>query len=212
MATKIGLFNGALVDLGHARLVDTGEPVKAARDLNGVYDQVRAECLSTGSWNFATETIQADADTGVTPAFGYTEVFAKPTDWVRTVGVSLDEYFNYPLTQYYDDDTVWSADSSPIYVRYVSNDTGMGLDMARWPAMFTRYVELSLAARVCLSITQSETALERVEKKLKEAKRAALNQDAMNESQPKFAPPGSWTSARGGGGARDRGNRGSLTG
>src|SRR3972149_2646024 len=124
MATKIGLFNGALVELGHRPLFDTGEAGEAGGELYPRVSQVLGECLSSGSGNFATETIQADADTGVTPAFGYTEVFAKPTDWVRTVGVSLDEYFNYPLTQYYDDDTVWSADSSPIYVRYVSNDTG----------------------------------------------------------------------------------------
>src|SRR3972149_1558202 len=212
MATKIGLFKGALVELGHRPLVDTGEAVEAGRDLNRVYDQVLGECLSSGSWNFATETIQAAADTGVTPAFGYTEVFAKPSDWVRTVGVSLDEYFNYPLTQYYDDDTVWSADSTPIYVRYVSDDTGMGMDLAGWPAMFTRYVELSLAERVGLRITQSEAVLERLADKLKRARRSALNQDAMNEAQPRFPPPGRWTMARGGGSSGDRGNRGSLTG
>src|SRR5687767_10372702 len=126
MTTRLALWNAALVDLGSERLSDTGDPVKAARELTAVHDQVVAECVASGSWNFAMETVLLDADTGVTPSFGFPKVFAKPSDWVRTIGVSLDEYFAYPLTQYYDDDNFWSADNTPIYVRYVSNDTGLG--------------------------------------------------------------------------------------
>ena len=152
MATRLALWNNALGELGHTRLSDTGEPTPAARELVAVHDQVVAECLSVGSWNFAMETIKAAADTGVTPEFGYPEVFAKPADWVRTIGVSLDENFAYPLLHYYDDASFWSADSTPIYVRYVSDDTGLGLELTRWPPAFTRYVELALAERVCLRV------------------------------------------------------------
>ena len=212
MATKLGVWNRSLVALGHRRLSDTGEAVEAGRELTAVYDQVVAECVSAGSWNFAMETIEAAADTGVTPEFGYTEVFAKPTDWVRTIGVSQDEYFSYPLLQYYDDDDFWSADSTPIYVRYVSNDTGLGLDLTRWPAAFTRFVELELAARVALKLTQSASLEESLEKKRDKARRTALNQDAMNEVQPRFPPPGSWTISRGGRSSRQRGSRSNLIG
>ena len=45
----------------------------------------------------------------------------------------------------------------------------------------------------------------------RDARRNALNKDALNEAQPKFRPTGSWTAARRGGGG-DRGRRGSLTG
>jgi hypothetical protein len=212
MTTKLDLLNGALLELGHASLSDTGEAVESGRVLNLVYSQVRDECLSSGSWNFATETIQADADTGVTPEFGYSEVFAKPSDWVRTVAISADENFAQPLTRYYDDDSFWSAESTPIYVRYVSDDTGLGLDLNRWTPLFTRYVELALAERVCLKLTQSETRKESLEKSVKKAKRTALNQDAMDEPNPRWPPPGNWTMSRGGRSGRDRGSRGSLTG
>ena len=214
MPTKLSVLNGALLAMGHRRLVDTGEAVEAGRELNYVYDQVVLECLSEGSWNFAMETIQAAADTGVTPEFGYTEVFAKPSDWVRTMGVSLDEHFSVPLTQYYDDASFWSADTTPIYIRYVSSDTGMGLELDRWPPKFTRFVELELAARVCGRLTQNiSLKREDILKDRDKAKAAALNQDAMNEAQPKYLPPSSWTVARGGRlGRGDRGGRGSLTG
>jgi len=213
MATKAGLFNAALTELGHRTLTDTGEAVEAGRALNLVYSQVVNECLDAGSWNFAMETIKAVADTGVTPNFGYTEVFAKPTDWVRTIGVSDDENFGVPLLYYYDDASFWSASSTPIYVRYVSNDTGLGLELTRWPPAFTRYVELELASRVCYKLTQSDSLAERIEKKRNKARLNALNHDAMNEPQPKFAPMGSWNAARAGTSRRgDRGSRGSLTG
>lgn len=212
MATKVALLNGALLELGHQRLSDTGEAVEAGRELNFVYSQVVNECLTIGSWNFAMETIKAVADTGVTPEFGFTEVFAKPSDWVRTIGVSEDENLTIPLIQYYDDASFWSANSSPIYIRYVSNDTGLGLELTRWPPAFTRYVELELAVRVGYKLTQSHELVERLEKRRDKARLRALNVDAMNEPQPKFAPMGSWNSSRGGGGGGDRGSRGSLTG
>ena len=211
MPTKLQLFNGAMVALGHERCADTGEARAGPRELVECYDQVVGECLAEGHWNFAMETIKATADTGVTPEFGYPEVFAKPSDWIRTSGVSVDENFAFPLTRYYDDANFWSAESSPIYIRYVSNDTGMGFELTRWPASFTRYVELELAARVAPKIAQSSA--EEIKKGRDRARRAALNVDALNEAQPKFAPPGMWNSSRGGRiGRGDRGGRGSLTG
>jgi hypothetical protein len=207
--TKLATFNNALTELGHTSLEDTGEGVEAGRLLNQVWERVVNDCLSVGSWNFAMETIQADADTGIVPEFGYTEVFLKPEDWVRTIGVSDDEDFTTPLLDYYDDMTFWSAPMTPIYIRYVSNDTGMGFELTRWPAAFTRYAELELALRVCPKIAKSEW--DRVVEMRDKAKRTALNQDAMNEPQPKYPPAGNWTTARGGG-SRERGRRGSLTG
>ena len=212
MASKLRLFNGALVELGERRVGDTGAQEEPARELVAVYDQVIQECLSAGSWNFAMETIKADADTGVTPEFGFTEVFAKPTDWVRTIGVSEDEYFTFPLLDYYDDVNFWSADNTPIYIRYVSNDTGMGLELTRWSADFARYVELELAARICYRVTQNSSLLERIEAKRDKARRTALNRDAMNQAQPVFPPAGSWTRSRSGRTGRERGSRGNLIG
>jgi hypothetical protein len=212
MTTRLKLYNGALMALGHRRVTDTGEGVEAARELTAVFDDVVNECLSAGSWNFAMETIKAASDTGVTPEFGFPEVFAKPSDWVRTIGISEDEYFAVPMLQYYDDASFWSADTTPIYIRYVSNDTGLGFEFTRWPQNFARFVELELAVRVCYRLTQNASLEELVLKKRERARRTALNHDAMNEPQPKFAPPGSWVLSRGGGRGGERGSRSNLTG
>lgn len=207
--TKLRLFNGALLEMGERPVDDTGD---APRALPIVYDQVVEECLAVGSWNFAMETVSAAADTGVEPSFGYTEVFAKPTDWIRTIAVSVDENFNFPLLRYYDDANFWSADTTPLYVRYVSSDTGLGLELTRWPSAFARYAELELSARTCFRITQSAKLTDIIAGRRDKARRRALNEDAMDEAQPKFAPSGSWTMARRGQSGRgDRGRRNNLT-
>ncbi len=211
MATKLGVFNEALDELGHRSLSDTGEPVESARVLVTRYSKVVEECLSAGSWNFAMETVKVDADTGVTPEFGFSEIFAKPSDWLRTIGVSEDEFLSIPMLHYYDDANFWSADSTPIYIRYVSNDTGLGLELTRWPPDFTRYVELELAGRVCMRLTQDKGLRDDVLELRNKARRRALNHDAMNEPQPRFAPAGSWTRSRGSGRRGERSNRNNLT-
>ena len=213
MVTKLDIWNASLDELGHEVIRDTGEGNNAGQALARNYDRVVADCLAEASWNFAMETIKAESDTGVTPTFGFKEVFAKPSDWVRTIAVSEDEYFTYPLLQYYDDQNFWSADNSPIYVRYVSNDTGLGLEMSRWPAAFRRFVELELAARSCMRITQNGSLREAIEDRRDKARKLAKNIDAMDQAQPVFPPPSPWTQARWGRQGRgDRGRRGSLIG
>jgi len=159
------------------------------------------------------EDIKAVADTGVTPEFGYKKVFAKPSDWVNTVSVSEDEYYSIPLINYVDDDVYWSSDNSPIYIRYVSDDTGKGMDLARWTPLFRRYVELELAVRCSPRLTQSKTLKADLKEERDTARKNARAKDAMNEAQPKFAPPGRWTTSRGGRFSRgEGGNRNRLIG
>jgi len=212
MATQLGLYNAALLEIGDRSLASTSEAVESRRVIDLCYSDVLAGCLEAGSWNFATKTIKADADAAITPDFGFSEVFAKPSDWVRTAAVSLDENFTVPLTRYYDDVDYWSADSTPLYIRYVSNDSDWGLELANWSRSFTRYVELELAWRICERLTQNASKKDLIGRDRDRAKRSALNKDALNEAQPKFLPVSSWTSVRGGAAGRERGNRSNLTG
>lgn len=216
--TQLALYNGALIELGEATLASTSEDQKSRRVLDSVYSEVVADCVEAGAWNFALKTVEMDGDTGLALSdtggvFGYRYGYAKPTDWVRTIQVSEDENFAAPLFDYADEDTFLFAQASTIYWKYVSNDTGYGLDLNHWPQSFIRYVQIALAERACMAITQSETRKDKLEKvTLPVAKRRALGRDAMNEAT-KFFPPGTWNSARGGGrSGNDRGGRGRLTG
>lgn len=212
MTTKQELFTGALTALGDYN-ASTTEGTVARRVLDNVYDQVLAECLKTGSWNFATESVELAADTGVEPNFGDAEVFALPADFVRISEISGDEGFVQPMNKAdytIEQDYIVSA-VTPIYMRYVSDDTGLGLDLNRWPPDFRRYVELELADRVCFRLTQDKSVKKEVETERDKARRRALNHDAMDEGT-KHAPMGSWNRARGAGWGGERGRRNKLIG
>ena len=107
---------------------------------------------------------------------------------------------------------IHSLDTDIIYVRYVSDDTIYGGDLSLWPATFSRYVEAWLASRICIKLTQSQSKKDSLERDAETWLTKAKSIDAMDEPT-KFLPAGSWSSARHtGGGRRDRGSRGRLTG
>jgi hypothetical protein len=213
-ATQLGIYNAALLHLGQRALSSVAEDNESRRVLDNAYSNVVAECLAAGQWNFAKRTVQVESDTGITPNFGHREVFSKPTDWVRTLALADDEYLQHPLSDlaYKDEGATWLTDVTPIYVTYVSNDTGYGMDLTQWPQPFVLYVELVLAERVCMKLTASEALSKKLALKVRFAKRNALNFDVMNEGI-RLPPAGSVVTARlGGNSRRDRGRRDRLTG
>lgn len=215
--TKQQLYTAALLALGERKYL-TSESTEAVRVLDEVYSGALEECLSQGFWNFGTITTVLKGDTGLARSdtgigvYGPRYGFTMPTNYLRTVALSGDEYFSYPLSGYTQENNQIQADVTPIYLRYVSSDTGAGLELTSWPRLFARYVELELACRCCLRLTQSESLLERLTKDRDKARTRARSKDAMDEEQPRFSPPGAWTQSRGGQWGRERGSRGKLTG
>jgi hypothetical protein len=194
--TQLALYNEALRLCGERKLTSTSENREPRRVLDSVWDaEFRNYVLEQGLWNFATRTVQIDYSPSVDPEFGYTYAFDKPTDWIRTVAISEDEYFTDPLLRYNDDTAYWFADAESIYVRYISNNSSYGLDYAKWPASFTRYVATHLAAEASPRLTHNENTTARLEKKAAHRLTDAQAKDALN--QPTVFPPrGSWLRAR----------------
>lgn len=208
MATALGLYNGALLEIGAAPLSTITDQTKSRYTLDAVYSDVLADCLEQGSWNFALRAASFAADTVVTPDFGYQNAFAKPDDWVRTTMVSASENFQPPLLEYGEENGIWLANVDPLYVQYVSDGTDYGMDLTLWPRSFARYVEVSLAERIVMAITQNSGDKDRLTRLLvPRAKRDALNKDALGEAT-KFMPQGSWNNARGGSGRLNGTRRG----
>jgi hypothetical protein len=167
-------------------------------------------------WKFATRTQMLDYDSSVTPEFGYRRAFAKASDWVATVAVCSDEYCKEPLLRYSDEAGYIWCDLDRIYVRFVSNSTDWGLNLASWPATFTEYVKTYFAGRVCMKLTGDEAktlAFNKPRGLVDMAEATAKNNDAQNDP-PKFPPPSAWVRARNnrGGDWRDGGNRNRLLG
>ena len=210
MATALAIYNQALIEVGVRTISSTSEDVESRRVIDDVYDEVLEYCLEAGQWNFAMRTVKVAADTAITPNFGFSEVFAKPSDWVRTVGLAADEYNNLPLTdsQYKDELGYWFTDVTPLYVRYVSNGASYGLSLTGWPESFARFVVLEIAHRICERLTQNTNRKQLIAAELRYVRRLALNKDAMNEGT-RFPVAGRLVSSRTG---AERRQRSSLTG
>ena len=210
MATRLSLYNGALLECGERDLASLSENREPRRLLDRVWDNGAVRyCLGRGQWKFAKRTVELAPSLTVEPGFGYPYAFEQPLDFVRTIGVWSDEYLQSPHLRYQVDGAIWLADIELLYVSYVSDDAEHGGDLARWPEDFSRAVELYLAARITKKLTQSEDNEKFMLSKAGAAFREAANSDAM-EGPTTFPPPGRWVQARHGGTRGDRGNRSSL--
>lgn len=217
MTTRLELYNAALLICGERFLSSLSEDREPRHLLDHVWDNDGVKhCLEAGQWRFAMRAIRLDYDTAVEPEFGYRRAFAKPTDWCATAGVCSDEFFNVPLTQYIEETGYWFADLDELYVRYVSNDSAFGGDLSLWPARFAEFVATFFASKIILKLTSDEKKRDAIlhprSGLLARARKEAKSLDAMS-GPTVFPATGSWVSSRQtGGGRRDRGNRGSLTG
>lgn len=214
MASKLSVYNAALLILGERKLNSLSESRASRRRLDSVWDGDIGVlyCLQQGLWNHAMCTAELTYSPSVSPAFGYSYAFDKPTDWVRTALCSDDENFCNLRFDYRDEGAYWLANPDTIYVRYVSKDTDYGLDLSLWPPNFTAYVAHHFAAEICLATTNSESKKAELDKLVKRKLNGARAHDAMDET-PQSLPAGSWSRARhGGGGSNDGGSRSRLIG
>jgi len=220
MATRLSLYNDALLLVGERALASLTETTEPRRLLDQVWNNNGVDaCLEEAQWTFAMRTVQIDYDTALTPSFGYARAFTKPTDWIRTSAVCADEYFESPVTGYVDEAGYWYADLDTIYVRYVSNDTLYGGNIGAWPKAFTEFAAAHFASLLILKTTNDTAKLklfvnpERPEHSIRgRALLKAKSQCAM-AGPTKFLAQGAWTKARTRGTSnRDGGSTTNLTG
>lgn len=197
---KLDLYNGALVEhLGERLLSSLTENSEPRRLLDWAWASGTFvnECLELGDWTFGTRTIELTYDPSIEPDFGFPRAFEKPSDWVRTVGLSSDPNFNQRLDEsgYADENGYWFTYGDTIYVKYVSNDNAYGLDTSKWPEYFTDWMKSRLAKKVCRRITQSESKKDTIDKDERKALLEARGKNGMNKPWVKN-PRGAWNNAR----------------
>lgn len=214
MTDKLSVYNGALSILGERKLASLTENVPSRRKLDDVWDNdMRERVLQHGQWNFAGRSVMLEASPSVTPSFGFQFAFDKPTDFVRTMQVAHDEYFNLPITRYSDEASWIFTDDEEIYFQYVSKDSQWGFDFALWPENFTEYVEHYLAYKVAPRLIGLDINKKELGRDMKRMLMEAKATDAM-EGPAQFAPKGGWARSRQGfrSGSQERGSRSQLIG
>lgn len=212
MATRLKIYNDALIICGEATLSGLTDIVEPRYLLDNVWDNDGVKyCLEAGQWRFAVRSQRIDYTTTISPDFGYNRAFTKPSDWCVTVALCSDEYFNVPLLHYVDESAYWYADLDEIYVRFVSNDSSFGGDLSLWSAHFARFVAAHFASRIIMKLTSDENKRAQVIALEEKFRKEAKSRDAMADPT-RFPAQGSWNASRRGGTRRDRGNRNDLIG
>lgn len=197
---QLVLYNGALRMVGERKLGSITESREPRRVLDDIWaeDAVKA-CLEAGAWGFATRTALMEYDAGLEPDFGYQYGFEKPSDWVRTNALSLDEYFNQPLTGFTDEAGVIYTDSPEVYLSWVSDDNLYGNNYSLWTPSFKNYVMSYLAAKIVPTIANAATTVAKLEESMEKLLSNAQGKNAITRPTKRM-PQGSWVSSRTGGG------------
>lgn len=211
MATKLSVYNNALVKhLGERKLNLLTDVRKSRRVLDTIWDSDFVKgCLEDGQWNFATKSVVIDFDPDIITDSGLKYAFTKPSDWVRTVKLSTDQYFNNNLLDYEDEDQNIYSDEQSIYMKYVSDDNAYGMDLTNWPQSFTNYAETKLAREGSMAITQDRELQILLIQKEDKALSKARSKDALNEPM-KTKQFSSWVGSRFSGRRSNRYGRGGF--
>jgi len=211
MTTKLAVYNKALGNIGERKLASISENREPRRALDDWWDL--NSFLEAGMWRFSKRTVMLEYSPSVEPDFGYQRAFDHPSDFVRTVQMSSDEYFNQPLRAYKSESGFFYSDCNPLYLAYVSNDVTYGGDLSLWTSSFETWVAAYLASKICMRITGDEKKTETMLKLEGRLLKIAKARDSMEDPSTK-PPHGTWARARSGRSNHSwsRGDSDSITG
>lgn len=204
MSSKLSLYNDALRAIGDLRLGSLTDDVEARYVLDDAWDDCVAFVFTEGLWNFATKTEVITADTGQTSIPGFSFVFDKPVNWLRTITLSQTSLFTDEAV-YRDEGNKFYSNWDTLYIRYISNEKAVDGQIENWPLTFAKVVAACLAKECAERLSGSGAKGEALAAGYEAALASAKNKDALDQSKM-ILRPGNWVRAmRGSSSARDRG-------
>ncbi|WP_414488454.1 hypothetical protein [Stenotrophomonas maltophilia] len=155
-ANAVTICSNALLSLGDRPIASFDEGQASYGDLDraklcsALYPQVRKSVLRSHPWNCAIRRVQLSPD-AAPPAFGFTNRFLLPGDWLRTLavgdrGVRID--FRAEGRYLLSDAVVFPL----TYIADVPENT--------WDAMLIDVMTGAMAARLAYPITKSAAMIE----------------------------------------------------
>jgi hypothetical protein len=168
MASKVGIINLALTQIGSARIASVTEDSEQARKANAVYDLIRDEVMVAHPWNFAIDrTSLAVLDS--TPEFDYDYQFLLPADCLRVLSTDTVE----DDWEVAGDKILYNDDS--INIKYIKKIT----DTTKYSPGFIQALAARLAAELAYPIADSRTLSEEMFKVYLDKLKIAKSQDAQ---------------------------------
>lgn len=198
MASQVEIANRALTKIGEARILSLSDDLEAARTVNSLWEVVRDAELRSRNWNFS---ITRDALPALVsaPAWGFTYQYQLPPNCLRVLevgeyapGVSMSDYRSRSEAAWQiEGGRILTDMAAPLKVRFVSRVEDTGL----WDALFVEAFACRLAVEIAERLTQSTSKRQLAWDEYKDALRAAVRSDAI-ENPPEPLPDDTWMLSR----------------
>ena len=180
MTTKVNICNVALVELGADTITSLEDDTKSSRQCNQVYDAERRKLLRTHPWNFAIGR-QALPRLVTSPSFEYTYEYTLPSDCLRALKLyNSNERFSV------EGQKLLTNEAAPklIYIKDVT-------DPQLFDATFADLLSLSIALRICYSMTGSNSLSATLMQKIRKVFVDTKQYDGQEGNSYQF-PAGEW--------------------
>lgn len=170
MATEVSICSNALRRLGDSPITSLTDDTERARLCNAFYPDARDHVLRAHPWNFAI-TRASLAKLSDTPAYGFSYMFALPTDpyCLRVLEMEYADYI-FKIENDATNGRVLLTDESTAKILYIARIT----DPTLFDAMFVETLTSKLAVDLSYAITGSQQVQAQMEKmyqaKLSEAR------------------------------------------
>lgn len=147
MASAVSICSNAVQRLGDNPFNSFDDNTTTARLCSNIWPTVRDDVLRGHPWNCAKARVILAPD-AIQPAFGYSNRFLLPGDWLRTLGNGDqdDDEFDYEIEGRYI-----LADADALRLRYIFRNE----NVASYDAMLISVMELAMQAAVAYAITKS---------------------------------------------------------
>jgi len=202
VASKIEIFNRALVILGEARVAAPTQDAKGAREQLAIWDTTRRSLLESYRWSFAMRRVGL-APLAASPAFGFTLQFLLPPDYLRldfvedffvgigSVDLRLGGEDPYSVEGSTGGMIILSDLANPLNIRYIADVT----TTTHYNATFTEALAAKLALDAGWSITKNKTAVGKAQDAFNTAISTAWRVQAI-ERPPEQQPDTPWATVR----------------
>ncbi|MGE4296853.1 MAG: hypothetical protein AB7E47_02390 [Desulfovibrionaceae bacterium] len=183
MASKVGIANAALVELGQDRITSLDQDTEAARVVNDVYDELRLTLLQEHPWNFATRRRELPL-LAETPYFGYAAAFELPVDCLRVLAT------NPETTEYRIEGRKLLCNRKQVSIQYVGDVTDSNL----MPPTFRAALAALIAAKVAPKLSPDKKG--DMEVLASRSKAAARSADSTGGGSVQAVRPNAYVASR----------------
>lgn len=188
MASEVEIANAALSRVGANRITLLTENSVEARAVNAIYEAERDAELRMHTWNFAKARAQLASTTA--PAFGPSNAFPVPADFIRLIAPDPELYDN-ELDWRIEGHNILTYDSAPLNIRYIAKIT----DPNAMDPLFRRVLALRIAREICEPLTQSNAKWQLIDADYRQAISDAKKANAI-EVPVLQEPDDTWITAR----------------